>query len=121
MAKQGKVVPARRAPDREPSVLLRSAESLGRVIGLLQRQLDGTGRRNRDPMEDAAPGGANHNGQPAARTASRARAQAKSKRKATSSKAQATTRKTAASSKSRSSKTRKAGSTTRTSTKSRRK
>jgi len=42
MAKRGKVLPARRQRDRgEPSVLLRSAESLGRVIGLLQRQLDG--------------------------------------------------------------------------------
>jgi hypothetical protein len=46
MAKQGKVIPARR-PRRsaEPSVLLRSAESLGRVIGLLQRQLDNVSKR----------------------------------------------------------------------------
>jgi hypothetical protein len=46
MAKQGKVLPARRQREREePSVLLRSAESLGRVIGLLQRQLDGASTR----------------------------------------------------------------------------
>src|SRR4051812_45144666 len=44
MAKQGKVLPARRQRHRsrdEDSILLRSAESLGRVIGSLQRQLDG--------------------------------------------------------------------------------
>jgi hypothetical protein len=46
MAKQGKMLPARRQRDRgESSVLLRSAESLGRVIGLLQRQLDGPSTR----------------------------------------------------------------------------
>lgn len=46
MAKRGKVLPARRQRERgEPSVLLRSAESLGRVIGLLQRQLDGASAR----------------------------------------------------------------------------
>ena len=42
MAKQRKVVRARMPRDRsrEESLLLRSAESLGRVIGILQRQLD---------------------------------------------------------------------------------
>jgi hypothetical protein len=40
MAKQGnKVLPARR-PRGEESLLIRSAESLGKVIGRLQRQLD---------------------------------------------------------------------------------
>ena len=43
MAKQGKVLPARRPRGKE-SLLIRSAESIGRVIGTLQRQLDGPPR-----------------------------------------------------------------------------
>ena len=39
MAKQGKVLPARKSREEE-SLLLRSAESLGRMIGSLQRQLE---------------------------------------------------------------------------------
>jgi len=48
MARQRKVLPARKLQDRsrdDDSLLLRSAESLGRVIGALQRQLDGATRR----------------------------------------------------------------------------
>jgi hypothetical protein len=48
MAKQSRVLPARKPLDRsrdDDSLLLRSAESLGRVIGALQRQLDGATRR----------------------------------------------------------------------------
>jgi hypothetical protein len=49
MAKHGKVLPARKRHDDHPgdddSLLLRSAESLGRVIGALQRQLDGATKR----------------------------------------------------------------------------
>ena len=48
MAKQKKALPSRKPRDRsrdEESLLLRSAESLGRVIGALQRQLDGATRR----------------------------------------------------------------------------
>ena len=48
MAKRSKVLPARKSRDRsrdDDSLLLRSAESLGRVIGALQRQLDGATRR----------------------------------------------------------------------------
>ena len=49
MAKQNKLLPVRKPRDRsaaeEDSLLLRSAESLGRVIGALQRQLDGATRR----------------------------------------------------------------------------
>ena len=48
MARQRKVLPARKPQDRsrdDDSLLLRSAESLGRVIGALQRQLDGATRR----------------------------------------------------------------------------
>jgi hypothetical protein len=48
MAKQKKALPARKAPGRsrvEESVSLRTAESLGRVIGTLQRQLDHAFRR----------------------------------------------------------------------------
>ena len=48
MAKQKTMLPARKLSDRsrdDDSLLLRSAESLGRVIGALQRQLDGATRR----------------------------------------------------------------------------
>lgn len=40
MARQRKILPARRKNAIDTSLLIRSAESLGRVIGLLQRQLD---------------------------------------------------------------------------------
>lgn len=42
MAKQGRILPARRQRS-EASLLLRSAESLGRIIGSLQRELDAAG------------------------------------------------------------------------------
>jgi hypothetical protein len=48
MAKRRKAPPARKpreAQVEEPSLLLRSAESLGRVIGALQRQLDDATRQ----------------------------------------------------------------------------
>lgn len=48
MAKQKRALPARKPRDRsrdDDSLLLRSAESLGRVIGALQRQLDGATKR----------------------------------------------------------------------------
>ena len=47
MAKRKTVLRARKPSDRsrDDSLLLRSAESLGRVIGALQRQLDGATRR----------------------------------------------------------------------------
>lgn len=51
MTKQRKVRPARKTRDRsrdDDSLLLRSAESLGRVIGALQRQLDGVTKRLSD-------------------------------------------------------------------------
>ena len=40
MARQRKTLPARRRDAMDDSLLIRSAESLGRVIGSLQRQLD---------------------------------------------------------------------------------
>jgi len=48
MAKRRKVLPARKPRDRsrdDDSLLLRSAESLGRMIGALQRQLEGATKR----------------------------------------------------------------------------
>ena len=46
MARQGKTPPARSArPALDDSLLIRSAESLGRMIGSLQRQLDGASRK----------------------------------------------------------------------------
>ena len=46
MARQGKTLPARRTrPAMDDSLLIRSAESLGRMIGSLQRQLDGAAKK----------------------------------------------------------------------------
>jgi hypothetical protein len=48
MARQKRALPARKPGDQsrdDESLLLRSAESLGRVIGALQRQLDGATKR----------------------------------------------------------------------------
>lgn len=56
MTKRKKVLPARKTGDRsrdDDSLLLRSAESLGRVIGELQRQLDGATKRLSDTAGDA--------------------------------------------------------------------
>jgi hypothetical protein len=113
MAKQGKVLPARRAPEREPSVLLRSAESLGRVIGLLQRQLDGASKRDVDVIDELAPPHRSRNGdaRPSLR-ASRTDTQSKPKRKASAAKSLATG-KAGAVSKARSTKKAAPGSTAR--------
>ena len=51
MAKQGKLAVKRKQryqSQDEDSILLRSAESIGRVIGTLQRQLDGARNRLAD-------------------------------------------------------------------------
>jgi hypothetical protein len=48
MAKRDRVLPARKQRDRsreDESLLIRSAESVGRMIGSLQRQLDDAGKR----------------------------------------------------------------------------
>ena len=46
MTKQGKAVPLRRQREGvEDALLIRSAESLGRMIGSLQRQLDGASKK----------------------------------------------------------------------------
>jgi hypothetical protein len=55
MAKRKKVLPARKQRDRsreDESLLMRSAESLGRMIGSLQRQLDGAGKRVSEAADD---------------------------------------------------------------------
>ena len=60
MAKRRKAPPARKAGEvqmEEHSLLLRSAESLGRVIGALQRQLDDASRRMSSGTRES-PGGA---------------------------------------------------------------
>jgi hypothetical protein len=59
MAKRARrVLPARKAPRDDDSLLIRSAESLGRVIGSLQRQVQGTSKRvssMTDKAMDAIP------------------------------------------------------------------
>ena len=55
MAKREKVLPARKHGDGardEESLLMRSAESLGRMIGSLQRQLDGATKRLSETADD---------------------------------------------------------------------
>lgn len=55
MTKRKRVLPARKRRDRsqdDESLLIRSAESLGRVIGSLQRQLDGATRRLSETADD---------------------------------------------------------------------
>jgi hypothetical protein len=54
MAKRKKLLPAHRGEAVDDSVLIRSAETLGRVIGSLQRQLDGAKKRVSNPADDAA-------------------------------------------------------------------
>jgi hypothetical protein len=51
MAKRSKTLPARKRDD-DDSLLLRSAESLGRMIGSLQRQLDGASKRWSDTADE---------------------------------------------------------------------
>ena len=54
MAKQGRrVLPARKKDRDDDSLLVRSAESLGRVIGSLQRQLQDTSKRASSLADDA--------------------------------------------------------------------
>lgn len=55
MAKRQKMLPARKQHDRSrdaESLLMRSAESLGRMIGSLQRQLDGATKRLSETADD---------------------------------------------------------------------
>ncbi len=68
MAKQSKMPPLRRQRDDE-SLLIRSAESLGRIIGSLHRQLDGAGQRSSKSASrgagssyDGRDNGRHHNG-----------------------------------------------------------
>lgn len=62
MAKHGKVSPARRPRDDDDSILLRSAETIGRVIGTLQRQLDGARGRFSEFVLDKGIGSHDGNG-----------------------------------------------------------
>jgi len=74
MAKRRRMLPARKPRDRSragDSLLLRSAESLGRVIGALQRQLEGATKHLLKP-----------NGEVIERKVSRKRAASKRKRAA---------------------------------------
>lgn len=80
MARQRKVLPAAKQREEE-SLLMRSAESLGRMIGSLQRQLDDA-TKNLSSRVAAAKGvkiGADRDGQPkrsGARTPARTSARA---------------------------------------------
>jgi hypothetical protein len=77
MARQRKILPARRHQAVDDSLLIRSAESLGRMIGSLQRQLDAA-RRLTLPSADAVRG----NGHVSGRERTGASQKPKSKRAA---------------------------------------
>jgi hypothetical protein len=63
MAKHGKTLPARRQRQAfDSSLLIRSAESLGRVIGSLQRQLDGAAKRVIGNADEGSPTRRSNNG-----------------------------------------------------------
>jgi hypothetical protein len=105
MAKQGKLLPARRQrhePEDAESVLLRSAESIGRVIGSLQRQLDGA--RNRiSELADTPTGSPRANSNGGGKTAKASRVKAKPAATASRKKAAKAPRKSAHNGRSRSS------------------
>lgn len=74
MAKQSKSLPGRtlQPPSGETSRLLRSAESLGRMIGRLQRQLERASRRlSLDAARPGHAGRASGNRHPARATAAK--------------------------------------------------
>ncbi len=56
MARHGKALPARRTPGMDDSLLIRSAESLGRMIGSLQRQLDGASKKLNSSVQSLTGG-----------------------------------------------------------------
>lgn len=97
MAKQGKALPARRLQETESSLFLRSAESLGRVIGTLQRQLDNASKRMTDHVDDGQSATATSNGTGSRKGATKTAAR-KTKRATKTTRAAASTRKTTASS-----------------------
>src|SRR4051812_35353030 len=83
MPKQGKALPARKQRESvDSSLLIRSAESLGRVIGSLQRQLDGASKRLSDTMAASPEMGPSSDGTPAGRKAAATRKTAVRKRAA---------------------------------------
>ena len=83
MARYGKVLPARRPREEDDSILLRSAETIGRVIGTLQRQLDGARGRLSGFVVDEEIAGTDRNGSRPKPKAARKNGTAKA-RKATS-------------------------------------
>jgi hypothetical protein len=56
MAKRQKLLPAHRREAVDDSALIRSAEALGRMIGSLQRQLDGGEKRFSGPVDHPTNG-----------------------------------------------------------------
>ena len=96
MAKQGKALPARRQRDMESSLFLRSAESLGRVIGTLQRQLDSASKRLTDRVEDADDAPATTTDERPRKSTAKTSPARKTKRAAKSTRAASTARKTSA-------------------------
>ena len=84
MAKSRKVLPARKPREaqlEEHSLLVRSAESLGRVIGALQRQLDSASRRLGSRHTDGTANGSSNGKR--VKNARRRKTATKTKRKRT--------------------------------------
>ena len=72
MARHGKVLPAHRPREEDDSILLRSAETIGRVIGTLQRQLDGArGRLSGFVLDEEIAGNRGNGSRPKPKAARR--------------------------------------------------
>jgi hypothetical protein len=103
MAKRTKMLPARKPRNSrdDESLLMRSAESLGRMIGTLQRQLDGATKRLAVTADDDSRTGGERRKPARKRTSSAARKSAKSARRSTRTGAKKKTRSAAKSAKKR--------------------
>ena len=103
MAKRSKMLPARKQRDSrdDESLLMRSAESLGRMIGTLQRQLDGATKRLAVTADDDSRTGGGAKKRARKNTSGGTRRSAKSARKTARPGAKAKTRGVAKSAKKR--------------------
>ena len=103
MAKRTKRLPARKPRNSRDgeSLLMRSAESLGRMIGTLQRQLDGATKRLAVTADDGSRTGGERRKTARKRTSGAARKSANSARRSTRTGAKKKTRAAAKSAKKR--------------------
>jgi hypothetical protein len=87
MARQRKTLPTRGHHEMDDSLLIRSAESIGRVIGSLQRQLDAA-RRLTLPSTDTVRGNGHVSGRERVEASSKSKAKRSTKTAAVRAKAE---------------------------------